>query len=55
MKTDKELRKDVLAELEYEPSIDATQIGGLARPGRRASRRPDSSLGLTERGKEERI
>jgi osmotically-inducible protein OsmY len=33
MKTDKELRKDVLAELEYEPSIDATQIGVAVKDG----------------------
>ncbi len=33
MKTDKELRKDVLAELEYEPSIDAIEIGVAVKDG----------------------
>ena len=30
MKTDVELRRDVLDELEWEPSIDAAQIGVTA-------------------------
>jgi osmotically-inducible protein OsmY len=33
MKTDKELRKDVTAELEYEPSIDATEMGVAVKDG----------------------
>jgi osmotically-inducible protein OsmY len=33
MKSDKDLRKDVLAELEYEPSIDARDIGVIVKDG----------------------
>ena len=33
MKSDKELRKDVLDELEYEPSIDAREIGVMVKDG----------------------
>jgi osmotically-inducible protein OsmY len=33
MRSDKDLRKDVLAELEYEPSIDARDIGVIVKDG----------------------
>lgn len=33
MKTDIELRRNVIEELEWEPSIDAAQIGVTARAG----------------------
>jgi len=33
MKTDTQLQHDVLAELEWEPSIDASQIGVTAKDG----------------------
>jgi hypothetical protein len=33
MKTDTQLQHDVLAELEWEPSIDASQIGVTAKEG----------------------
>jgi osmotically-inducible protein OsmY len=33
MRTDKEIRQDVLDELEYEPSLDATQIGVAVKDG----------------------
>ncbi len=33
MKTDKQLQRDVLDELQYEPSVDASKIGVIARNG----------------------
>ena len=33
MKTDTQLQHDVLAELEWEPSIEASQIGVTAKDG----------------------
>jgi hypothetical protein len=33
MKTDKQLQRDVLDELQYEPSVDASKIGVIAHDG----------------------
>jgi osmotically-inducible protein OsmY len=33
MKTNEQLQQDVIAELNWEPSIDATQIGVAAKDG----------------------
>jgi len=33
MKTDKQLQRDVLDELQYEPSVDASKIGVIAHNG----------------------